>query len=453
MNDPNGLIYWKGAYHLFYQYNPNEPSHRAIHWGHAVSHDLVHWQHLPLALAPTPGGPDADGIWSGCAVDDHGIPTLVYTGTSPQNVCLATGSDDLLHWEKHPGNPVIPGPPFELAEAAHEQFRDPYVWQEDGGWQMVIGSKIAGQGGAILRFHSNDLVHWEYQGILMAGDAARREPFWTGAMWECPNYFEVGGKKALVFSVQSERNELLYPVYYVGDECGLTFIPMQGNILVHGGSFYAPLVMRAENGRLLMWGWLQEKRSPDEFIRAGWAGVMSLPLEISLTPEEKLCIEPVAELQSLRRKHQHFENLALTPDFPGLPEGIQGDSLEIEAVFEPGPDAEFGLKLLASLDGQEQTRVVYAAGLGRLSVDCSASSLNSKTDRTVHDAPLSLETDRFVRLHIYLDHSVLEVFANRQTCLVCRAYPTSPDSIGVDLFALRGETSLISLDIWRIDSI
>src|SRR2546423_13522026 len=84
MNDPNGLIHWKGQYHLFYQYNPNGALHGTIHWGHAVSPDLVHWEHLPIALAPTPGGPDKDGIWSGCAVDNDGIPTIFYTGVLPE---------------------------------------------------------------------------------------------------------------------------------------------------------------------------------------------------------------------------------------------------------------------------------------------------------------------------------------------------------------------------------
>ena len=80
LNDPNGLIQWRGRYHTFYQYNPNGPFHGTIHWGHAISDDSVHWEHLPIALAPTPGGPDADGCWSGCAVDHDGVPTLIYTG-------------------------------------------------------------------------------------------------------------------------------------------------------------------------------------------------------------------------------------------------------------------------------------------------------------------------------------------------------------------------------------
>src|SRR5947209_10067528 len=98
MNDPNGLIEWQGQTHLFYQYNPHGAFPDTIHWGHAVSADRVHWQHLPIALAPTPGGPDAGGCWTGSAVDNAGLPTLIYTGVHPQVVCLAASTDGLLTW-------------------------------------------------------------------------------------------------------------------------------------------------------------------------------------------------------------------------------------------------------------------------------------------------------------------------------------------------------------------
>src|SRR5438552_1232240 len=96
MNDPNGLIQWKGQYHLFYQYNPYGSFHAQIHWGHAVSSDLVHWTDLPIALTPTPERADTEGCWTGCAIDNNGTPTLLYSGVHPQVVCLATSADDLL---------------------------------------------------------------------------------------------------------------------------------------------------------------------------------------------------------------------------------------------------------------------------------------------------------------------------------------------------------------------
>ena len=101
MNDPNGPIYWQGQYHMFYQYNPNGAYWGDMHWGHAVSPDLVHWKHLPVALAPTAGGPDKDGVFSGCAIVDGGVPTVLYTGVNPEVQCLATSDDRLINWEKY----------------------------------------------------------------------------------------------------------------------------------------------------------------------------------------------------------------------------------------------------------------------------------------------------------------------------------------------------------------
>lgn len=110
LNDPNGLIQWQGQYHVFYQYNPNGPFHGTIHWGHAVSPDLVNWRHLPVALAPTPNSPDQDSCFSGCAVDNNGVATFIYTGVrgEDQLACVATSTAELLiNWQKYAGNPVI----------------------------------------------------------------------------------------------------------------------------------------------------------------------------------------------------------------------------------------------------------------------------------------------------------------------------------------------------------
>ena len=178
LNDPNGLIQWNGAYHMFYQYNPHGPFHGTIHWGHAVSTDLVHWEHLPIALAPTPDGPDEDGCWSGCAGADNGVPTLIYSGNrgGAQRACLATSSDGLLTWQKHPDNPVIPAPPPGLHLV---EFRDHCVWREDGMWYQLIGAGIEGHGGTALLYRSADLRAWEYLHPLLIGDQQRFAPLWT----------------------------------------------------------------------------------------------------------------------------------------------------------------------------------------------------------------------------------------------------------------------------------
>jgi beta-fructofuranosidase len=162
MNDPNGPIFWNGTYHLFYQYNPNGPFWGSIHWGHAASIDLVHWEDYPIALAPSPDGPDKAGCWSGCVVNHNGIATALYTSPGPQIVCLATTSDsELRNWSKEP-LPVITGPPKNVKLAGFPSItgdmsadmRDPFVWQEGGQWKLLLGSGLPGKGGTALLYES-----------------------------------------------------------------------------------------------------------------------------------------------------------------------------------------------------------------------------------------------------------------------------------------------------------
>jgi beta-fructofuranosidase len=216
MNDPNGLIQWKGQYHLFYQYNPYGPFPGHMHWGHAVSADLVHWTDLPIALTPTAGRADAHGCWSGCAIDNHGTPTLLYSGVHPQVVCLATSDSELLIWNYYPGNPVIADPPVELQARTGGDFRDPFVWREGDYWYLLMGSSIQGVGGAILLYRSVDLTTWEYLHPLLTGDVNIFEPVRIGVIWECPNMLTFGEQRVLLFSVQAAEDALLYPLYVGG---------------------------------------------------------------------------------------------------------------------------------------------------------------------------------------------------------------------------------------------
>jgi beta-fructofuranosidase len=461
MNDPNGLIEWQGQTHLFYQYNPHGAFAANMHWGHAVSTDRVHWQHLPVALAPSPGGPDAGGCWTGSAVDNDGAPTLIYTGVHPQVVCLATSVDGLLTWNKHPANPVISGPPPELAEAAHGDFRDPYVWRAAGAWHLVIGCKDKDRGGLVLRYRSADLLHWDYVGELLAEDPRQTEPFATGNMCECPNYFELDGQHVLIYSAWSEIKKFQYVVYAASPR-EAPFTPAAQGFVAYGPSFYAPQTLRASDGRRMMWGWLKEANTPAAQLAAGWSGVMSLPLVLTWRPDTtlntpgaggELGVAPAEELKALRGQHWHFENLDLAAaSAPGLLSAIDGDCLEIEALCQLDRAAEFGLRLRAAPGGEEGTLVVYQAAEQRLIVDTRESSLSADAQGSVYAAPASLEAGEPLRLHIFLDRSVLEVFANGRVCLAARLYPTRADSLGLELFS-RGGVRLAALDVWKMGTI
>jgi beta-fructofuranosidase len=454
MNDPNGLIQWQGKYHMFYQHNPVEANWGPMHWGHAVSEDMVHWTHLPIALAPTPGGPDKDGCWSGCAVDNDGMPTLMYTAVHPQCQVIATSSDDLLRtWTKHKKNPVIPAPPEGMEVTG---FRDPCTWREGDTWYTVIGSGVEGVGGAILLYRSPDLVHWEYVNPILIGDKTQADPIRTGTMWECPTFIPLGDRHVLIISAMDTQDPALrYTAYFTGDYTDFVFDPTHLAKLDYGDRlFYAPQTFVDDKSRRIMFGWIQEDRSREAHLAAGWAGVMSLPRILGMRSDGSLATIPAPEVERLRGKHRCWSDTALTPQSHSALREVRGDCLEILAELEPG-DAPVGLKVRCS--SEEETTIVYDRQAGRLSVDRSRSSLaladEAGVGRGTHEAPLALAPDEQLQLHVYLDRSVLEVFANERTCITSRIYPTRPDSLGVDLVVHKGEAVLRSLDIWEMKPI
>ena len=176
----------------------------------------MHWKDLPIALAPSKDGPDKDGCWSGCVVDDGGIPTALYTGLEPQTVCLATSDDGLRTWKKHP-MPVIDGPPPDLeltgfpSITGHQSadFRDPYVWREEGRWFLLIGAGRREKGGTALLYDSEDLRHWRYLGPLSTGVVGT-----DCNMWECPVLLRSGNRCALLISPHPEAKY----VYWISGE-------------------------------------------------------------------------------------------------------------------------------------------------------------------------------------------------------------------------------------------
>ncbi len=464
MNDPNGLIHWQGQYHLFYQHNPHSPTHQKIHWGHAVSRDLVHWEHLPIALEPTPQGPEADGCWSGCAVMHNGVPTLFYSGVYPQVVCVATSNDGMIAWHKYEHNPVIARVPDSIDAGDPWEFRDPYVWQEKGTWYMLMGTRIVNEGGAILLYRSKDLRQWEFMHTLMQGDRNRLDPFWTGTIWECPNLIKLGDRHVLIVSFQHhETGQLLYTGYFMGRYENHHFTPESQHILDYGAHFYAPQVMADEYGRHIMFGWLWEGRSETEQRQAGWAGVMSLPRLLTLGQDDTLHIEPAPELAALRGtvlhgNHFHQENLVVTDET--LPLDFQGDCLEILAVFQPESATMFGLKVRCAPDRSEETWILCDLTRQLVTIEREKSSLSPSAGhdelparQVVRHAPLVWQPGEAVRLHVFLDKSVVEVFVNGRITLSSRIYPTRPDSQDLYLFSKQGSVLVSSLDIWQMQSI
>jgi beta-fructofuranosidase len=191
MNDPNGLIQWKDTYHLFYQHNPAEAKWGPMHWGHATSPDLLHWEHHPVAMEPELNSPDEYGCWSGVTVVHDGKPVIVYSGNSRvgQRCCLAHSNDDLQTLIKDARNPVIPDLPDGYTI---DEYRDHCLWLEGHTWNQLIGARIENVGGTVLLYRSYDLVNWQFVGPILVGGEYAVDPLPKNAMWECPDLFPVG---------------------------------------------------------------------------------------------------------------------------------------------------------------------------------------------------------------------------------------------------------------------
>ena len=453
INDPNAPIYWKGRYHMFYQYNPDGAYWGNMHWGHAISDDMIHWKHFPLALSPTPGGPDAEGCFTGTAVvqDDH--PMVLYTGvvaapldraTSKgalnlrETQCLLTSNDpDLKTWTKLDA-PVLAEPPTGMQVNG---FRDPSPWRQGDWWYMVLGAGVANRGGVVLLYKSKDLHHWEFMHVLAGRDAEAEhnfEPFNPWETWECPELFALDGKHVLIFST-------LGKAYWQSGELDphtMQFRAEHAGILDYG-SYYAPKTQLDKAGRRILWGWIQESRPLEQYKAAGWAGMMSLPRVLALDAEGKLLSRVAPEADSLRDREQSV-------NVSGDEERVLGqiDALRIEKCCG---------ELRCVVRSTAENFGITLAGAGSM----SSPWISVKYDRQrpaelsidAHPIPLQREAGEDFNLEFYVDSSVIEFFVNGRVAYTKRFYysDSQPQDIGVKW---TGSTkNLVRLSCYRLTPI
>ena len=354
-------------------------------------------------------------------------------------------TDDLENWQKYPGNPVIAAPPPEIAAHSGYDFRDPYVWREDGAWWMVIGTRREGVGGLVLLYRSPDLVQWEFVRVLLAGDEQASPFFYEGAMWECPNLLDFGERRALLISVQDAQWQLQHAAYFSGAYRQHEFTPDAGGVLVYGRSFYAPQATRLADGRILLFGWLRETRPLEAAKTAGWNGCMSLPLVVTLCADGALVLTPAAEVETLRGAAWTVSDLPLAPHTTQRLE-VAGDALEILVEFEADQLDDYGIAVCCSPDGAEQTRIVVKPEHGELWVEHADPAL------PLERMPLTLAPDQPVTLRIFVDGSVLELFTDDGRTLATRLYPQRADSRGVALFTAGAPVDVSHLTVWALAS-
>jgi len=300
----------------------------------------------------------------------------------------------------------------------------------------------------VLLYRSRDLIDWDYLHLLCRGRrdqlTSGRDPVSTGEMWECPDFFPLGDQHVLIVSTEGAV------FYSAGSYANYYFHPQRQGQVDLGDCYYAARSMADKDGRRILWGWIREGRNEAAQRAAGWAGVMSLPRVLTLGPDSTLGIAPAREIESLRGKHQQFRNLAIVPGPVTAVKGVRGDSLEIQAELDPGVAAAVGLAIRITPDGEEQTLITYNRTTGHLVVDRGRSSLSHDVDRESQGGPFTLAEHEPLKLRVFLDASVIEIFANDRVCLTSRIYPSRPDSLAFDAFAQGGEARLKSLDVWEM---
>jgi len=445
MNDPNGLIYHKGIYHVFYQHYPYSPQWGAMHWGHATSTDMVHWEHQPVAL--TPGDSyDREGCFSGCAVDDRGILSLIYTGhvwlggTGNDEVirqvqCLATSTDG-IHFKKH--GMVLAPPPGIM------HFRDPKVWFQDGLWWMVVGVRDEKDNGQIYLYRGTSLRDWTFDRVLAASEGD------MGYMWECPDFFHLGKESVLMFSPQGiqarhgyERKNRFQSGYLRGQWRSGEAFKTTGPFVEmdHGHDFYAPQSFTAADGRRIVMGWMNMWDSPMPSQSEGWAGSLTLPREISMNADGEIRMRPIVELETLRKKVKCIPPVILDNRTKLLAEDVTAQEIQLAWNRTDSTAERYGIRLGNGcslwLDNQSRRLV-----LERLYPAVGLSSYRS--------APLN--DSKTLSLQVFIDRSSIEVFVNGgEACLSSRIYP-SPTDRGLTLFADGGKAVMTSGRCWELKS-
>lgn len=450
INDPNGLVQYKGEYHAFYQHHPYDENWGPMHWGHVKSKDLVHWEHLPIALAPTESY-EKDGCFSGSAVDDNGVLTLIYTGNIfvdkeqdilDQSQCIATSTDGIT-FTKETANPVISKHPAE----GSGHFRDPKVWKHEDSWYMIIGTRKEDTGKVVL-YKSQDLRAWQYVGVLAESDGT------LGYMWECPDFFELEGKHILLFSPQGVEaegdlyNNLFQTGYFVGDYDYKTNAFKSGSFteLDNGHDFYAVQTLLDDKGRRIAIGWMDMWESSMPTKEDGWCGALTLPRELTLNENNKILMKPVEELSLLRTQQQKVcTDKSLSGSY--LVEAAQ-DLIELKLDFDLTKTSAQAIGLKIRGTNQDETKLVFDVEQQKLVLDCSKSGKGEDGVRRT-----ALKADQQLSLRVFIDRSSIEVFANDgEVTMTSRIYPTE-ERLGFELFSESGETEVIDFTYWELEDI
>ncbi len=425
--DPNGAIFWKGRYHLFYIFQDK----RGHNWGHISSTDLFHWRHHPTGLV--------SGMFSGnCFINKDGRPTICYHQVGQGNAMAVAIDDDLNEWQKLETNPITPktkpGDPF------HDKYRswDPYGWMEGDCYYAIFGGEHPG-----LVKSPTLSGEWKYVGDFLANSVPGVS---INEDISCADFFRLGDKRMLLCI--SHR---LGCRYYLGQWKDEQFHPDFHEMMSWvDNSFFAPESLLDDRGRRIMWAWIFDGPGFKMRTESGWSGTMSLPRVLSLGGDGMLRMNPPAEIASLRYNGRARSALRVDPNSEIALDEIRGNSLELQVELNGDRATQYGVKVCVSPHGEEQTLVYYDATEKKLKIDTTHSS-TGESPKTIEGGPLVLAPDEPLKLRVFVDKSVVEVFANDgRQAVMRRIYPARPDSLGVALYSVGGPATAAKVQAWEM---
>ena len=404
LNDPNGFVFYKGKYHVFYQWNPFETAHGAKFWGHYISKDLVQWEEAPIALAPDSWF-DKDGCYSGSAIVHEDKMHVFYTGNVKDDKgnrksyqCLAVSEDGLTFDKK--------GPVIEVPTGYTAHFRDPKVFFQDKKWYMVLGAQSEAEKGEAVLYSSSDLENWDFHGTLTGSGQQGLGDF--GYMWECPDLLEINGKDILLVCPQGlpsrgfEFQNIFQSGYFAGT------VDLEKSAFEHGEfveldrgfDFYAPQTTMDDNGRYLLFGWMGNAEEEDivqPTIPHEWIHALTIPRELDWE-DGILWQRPARELKQLRENEITYSDILLDSKGNSL-HGIHGDVYELLLEIKEWQLKNFTIQLGSS------TSIIYDQTTQALTFE-----RNNFNGRKLEQRHYSL--DKLHTLHIFRDTSSVEIFVN-----------------------------------------
>lgn len=489
--DANGAFYANGRYHLMYLYD-----RRGLHawkdqgfcWGHISSHDLVHWRHHPDAIGPGDG--DGGCFSGGAFVDDDGTAYLSYwrlpisDGGGGHGIGIARSRDrHYERWEKLE-TPSLDGTEFGILEHKDASGRaqllgnaDPSnIWKKDGVYYLEAGnllvlnklgrgedSPVHYRGDWVDLFSSPDLIHWQYLHRFYQRDVDNR---WTQESEDdmCPSFLplprsreggDMSGKHLQLFISHNMGCQ-----YYIGtyDTRRDLFVPeSHGRMSWKDPTFFAPEALIDGRGRQIMWAWLGDDpfSDIDQGIAAGWAGVFGLPRVLWLGDDDTLRLAPAPELQTLRYNEKRFGDLILDDDSEFELPGIDGLSCEVTFSVDATKAHRVGLRVRTSANDEETTLLYYDAPRQKLVFDSAESGplgrmIDRRRFKRVEEAPLTVPAGELLTLRVFIDHAVVEVFANDRQAITRRVYPQRDDSDRVRLFCRGGRATFTGIAAWEM---